>query len=100
MAHCRALVSVGGGTSPAELLPPLLQSLGLEVERAGNGVLMAFEPPCSGRPVSDYVRLWADWSDFGQTGELLLDAISGESMAHSHTRCSDLLESIRTALQG
>lgn len=99
MAHCRVLIPVAGGASPADLLPPLLQAHGLEVERPGNGVLMAFERPCSGRPIRDYVRLWADWSDIAQTGELWLEATSGESMAHSHTRCSDLLESIRAALQ-
>ncbi|MFM2081180.1 MAG: hypothetical protein RLZZ124_1555 [Cyanobacteriota bacterium] len=99
MAHFRALIPVGGGASPAELLPPLLQSLGLEVETPGHDVLVAFERPCAGRPLRDYVRLWADWSDIAQTGELWLEATSGESMAHSHTRCSDLLERIRTALQ-
>jgi hypothetical protein len=99
MAYCRALIPLVGGVAPAELLPPLLNELGLEVEPASGPTLMAFERPCAGRATRDYVRLWADWSDISQTGELWLETISGESMAHSRTRCSDLLEQIRSALR-
>ena len=98
MAYCRALIPLAGGLAPAELLPPLLQGLGLEVEPASGPTLMSFERPCAGRPTRDYVRLWADWSDIAQTGELWLETLSGESMAHSHTRCSELLEQIRSRL--
>jgi hypothetical protein len=69
------------------------------VEQPGGRTLLAFERPCSGRPTRDYVRLWADWSDIAQTGELLLEALSGESMVRRHTRCSHLLEQILSALQ-
>lgn len=100
MAYCRALIPYGGGPSPAETLTPLLQGLGLEVEPAAGPTLMAFERPCSGRATRDYVRLWADWSDIAQTGELWLETLSGESMARSHTRCSELLEQIRSRLGG
>ena len=98
MAYCRALIPLNGGVTPAELLPPLLQGLGLEVEPPSGPTLMAFERPCAGRPTRDYVRLWADWSDIAQTGELWLETLSGESMARSRTRCSDLLEKIRAQL--
>ena len=98
MAYCRALILLEGGIGPAELLPPLLQGLGLEVEPASGPNLMAFERPCTGRPTRDYVRLWADWSDIAQTGELWLETLSGESMARSRTRCSELLEQIRARL--
>ena len=98
MAYCRALIPLNGGVAPAELLAPLLQGLGLEVMRASGPTLMAFERPCTGRPTRDYVRLWADWSDIAQTGELWLETLSGESMARSHTRCSALLEQIRARL--
>jgi hypothetical protein len=100
MAYCRALIAVDGATSPAELLQPLLQAHGLDVQQPSHRTLMAYERPCAGRPIRDYVRLWADWSDLPQTGELWLETISGESMARSHTRCSDLLEQIRAALHG
>ena len=99
MAYCRALIPLSGGIAPAELLPPLLHDLGLEVEPPSGPTLMAFERPCSGRATRDYVRLWADWSDIKQTGELWLETLSGESMARSRTRCSDLLEQIRSALR-
>ena len=99
MAYHRALICLKTETSPAELLPPLLQRFGLEVERPGKRTLMAFERPCMGRPTSEYIRLWADWSDLAQTGELWLETISGESMARSRTRCSTLLEQISAALR-
>jgi hypothetical protein len=99
MAYCRALISVHGETSPAELLPPLLQAFGLDVQQPSHRTLMATERPCAGRPIRDYVRLWADWSDLAQTGELWLETISGESMARSRTRCSTLLEQISAALR-
>jgi hypothetical protein len=98
MACCRALIPLAQGVPPAELLPPLLQGLGLEVEPAIGPTLMAFERPCSGRRTRDYVRLWANWSDIALTGELWLEALSGESMARSHTRCSELLDQIRSRL--
>ena len=98
MAYCRALIPLDGGVAPADLLPPLLQGLGLEVEPASGHTLMAFERPCAGRPTRDYVRLWADWSDIAQTGELWLETLSGESMARSQTRCADLLNQIRARL--
>jgi hypothetical protein len=98
MAYCRALIPFGGEASPAELLPPLLEGLGLEVERPSGPTLMAFERPCTGRATRDYVRFWADWSDIAHTGELWLETISGESMARSHSRCSALLEQIRAGL--
>lgn len=98
MAYCRALIPFGGGPSPAELLPPLLEGLGLEVEQPSGPTLMAFERPCAGRATRDYVRFWADWSDIAHTGELWLETLSGESMARSHSRCSALLEQIRAGL--
>jgi len=76
----------------------LLQGLGLEVEPPSGPTLMAFERPCAGRPTRDYVRLWADWSDIAQTGELWLETLSGESMARSRTRCAAVLEPIRSRL--
>ena len=99
MAYCRALICLTAGTSPAELLPPLLDALGLEVEQPGRRTLMAFERPCSGRPTRDYIRLWADWSDWGQTSELWLETLSGECMARSDTRCSSLLDQLTHALR-
>lgn len=56
---------------------------------------MAFERPAPGRPTRDYVRVWADWSDLAQTGDLWLETLSGESMARGSTRCAELLEQIR-----
>lgn len=43
MAHCRALIVLKAGLSPGQLLPPLLQSMGLEVEQPGRHSLMALE---------------------------------------------------------
>ena len=100
MAYCRALVPFHGSRSPGELLRPLLEQLGLEVEQPDHRTLMAFELPCSGRPVNDYVRVWADWSDLANTGEVLLETLSGESMARSRTRCAAVLETIRSSLPG
>jgi len=48
--------------------------------------------------VNDYVRVWADWGDIPSTGELWLEALSGECMAHSSTRCASVLERIRSSL--
>ena len=98
MAYCRALIPVGGGSSPADWLPPLLQAHGLDVEHPGGRTLMAFERPAPGRPTRDYVRVWADWSDLAQTGDLWLETLSGESMARGSTRCAELLEQIRARL--
>jgi len=98
MAYCRALIPVKAAGSPAEWLPTLLQDHGLEVEHPGGRTLMAFERPAPGRPARDYVRLWADWSDIALTGELWLETLSGESMAHDRTRCSELLEALRASL--
>lgn len=99
MAYCRALIPVHGETAPADLLQPLLQAYGLDVLQPSQRTLMAYERPCAGRPIRDYVRLWADWSDLAQTGEIWLETISGESMARSTTRCSALLEQITAALR-
>ena len=98
MAYCRALIPLNDGRSPAESLPPLLKALGLDVEQPGRQTLMAVERPAPGRRTRDYVRLWADWSDIAQTGELWLETLSGESMARSRTRCSEVLEQIRSKL--
>ncbi len=98
MAYCRALVPFHSSSSPGELLRPLLEQLGLEVEQPDQRTLMAFERPCSGRRVNDYVRVWADWSDMSSTGELWLETLSGECMAHSSTRCASVLERIRSGL--
>lgn len=98
MAYCRTLVPFPKTSSPSELLKPLLESLGLDVEQPDQRTLMAFERPCSGRRVNDYVRVWADWSDMANTGELWLETLSGESMARGRTRCASVLETIRTGL--
>ena len=98
MAYCRTLIRLNDGRSPGDALPVLLEALGLEVEQPGLCTLLAVERPVAGRPVRDYVRLWADWSDCAQTGELWLETLSGESMARRHTRCSDVMERIRQAL--
>lgn len=98
MAHCRALIVLKAGLSPGQLLPPLLQSMGLEVEQPGRHSLMALERPCRGRPTRDYVRLWADWSEGCQSNELWLETLSGESMARSGSRCSRLLDQLTHAL--
>jgi len=100
MAYCRTLIPIARGVSPSDLLSPLLEQLGLAVEQPDGRTLMAFELPCSGRPVQDYVRVWADWSDLANTGELLLETLSGESMARSRTRCAAVLETIRSSLPG
>jgi hypothetical protein len=98
MAYCRALVPFRSSNSPGELLRPLLEQLGLEVEQPDQRTLMAFERPCSGRRVNDYVRVWADWSDIASTGELWLETLSGECMAHSSTRCASVLDRICSGL--
>jgi hypothetical protein len=98
MAYHRALICLKTETSPAELLPPLLQRFGLEVERPGKRTLMAFERPCMGRPTSEYIRLWADWNDQGPSSELWLETLSGECMARGRSRCSTLLEQLQQAL--
>ncbi|QVV67558.1 hypothetical protein [Synechococcus sp. LA31] len=98
MAYCRALVPFRSSNSPGELLRPLLEQLGLEVEQPDQRTLMAFERPCAGRRVNDYVRVWADWSDIASTGELWLETLSGECMAHSSTRCASVLDRICSGL--
>ena len=100
MAYCRTLIPIARGASPGELLAPVLEQLGLAVEQPDGRTLMAFELPCSGRPVNDYVRVWADWSDLANTGEVLLETLSGECMARSRTRCAAVLEIIRSSLPG
>jgi hypothetical protein len=98
MAYCRALVPFRPSGSPGERLTPLLEGLGLQVEQPDGRTLMAFERPCAGRRTQDYVRVWADWSDLAATGELWLETLSGESMARTSTRCSAVLETIRSGL--
>lgn len=98
MAYNRALICLKTETCLDELLPPLLQQFGLDVERPGKRSLMAFERPCMGRPTSEYIRLWADWNEQGPSSELWLETLSGESMARGRTRCSTLLEQLQQAL--
>jgi hypothetical protein len=98
MAYCRALIPFRSSGSPSERLRPLLEQLGLEVEQPDPRTLMAFERPCSGRRANDYVRVWADWSDIDSTGELWLETLSGEFMAHSSTRCASVLDRICSGL--
>lgn len=98
MAYCRALIPFRHTSSPSEQLRPLLEQLGLDVEQPDHRTLVAFERPCSGRRVNDYVRVWADWSDLASTGELWLETLSGESMARSSTRCASVLDRICSGL--
>ena len=98
MAYCRALVPFRPSGCPSERLTPLLEGLGLQVEHPDGRTLMACERPCAGRPSQDDVRVWADWSDLAATGELWLETLSGESMGHSETRCSAVLETLRAGL--
>lgn len=94
MAYCRTLIPMSPSASPGETLRPLLESLGLDVEQPDPRTLMAFERPCAGRRTRDYVRVWADWSDISSTGEMWLETLSGECMAHNRTRCASVLEAI------
>ena len=98
MAYCRALVPFQRPDAPQARLKPLLEQLGLVVEQPDPLTLTAYEHPGCGGRVNDAVRIWADWRNIASTGELWLEALSGEGHGRPGSRCAAMLERIRAGL--
>lgn len=103
MAYFRSQLPV---TIPVQkldrLITDLISGIGMQLDNPyqPHTWRMGIEPPQPALRASDHVTLLCDWSNLSNTGELVIETRSGESMAHAHTRAESILQHCCWTLEG